>query len=89
MLQLVPSLLILDKIVVNKYLPAPPLCVCIAAPHALDSGDFPHLNVFQDEHPESLLSMDVPEPPVSLQGQPAVDYLSSMKKTVRGWCVHV
>ena len=51
----------------------------------LDSGDFPHLNVFQDEHPESLLSMDVPEPPMALQGQAAVDYLVLMKRTVRGW----
>jgi hypothetical protein len=63
MLQLVPSLLILDKIVVH-------------------SGDFNCLNVFQDEHPESLLAIDVPEPPMALQGQPAMDYLTGLKKTV-------
>jgi hypothetical protein len=63
MLQLLPSLLILDKIVVNN-------------------GDFPHLNVFQDEHPESLLTMDVPEPPIALHGHPAAAYLLLMKKTI-------
>jgi hypothetical protein len=29
-----------------------------------------------------MLSMDVPEPPLALHGQPAADYLSHMKKTV-------
>ncbi len=67
MLHLVPSLLVLDKIVVN-------------------SGDFPHLNVFQDEHPEQLLTVDAPEPPMALQGQHAVEYLSVLKSTVyRSW----
>lgn len=67
LLSLVPSLLILDKIVVN-------------------SGDFAFLNVFQDEHPESLLTIDVPEPPMALQGQPALDYLTLLKKsTYASW----
>ncbi len=60
---LVPTLLILDKIVVSN-------------------ADFPFLNVFQDEHPEAMLTMDVPEPPLALHGQPAADYLAHMKKTV-------
>ncbi len=63
MLMLVPSLLVLDKIVVS-------------------SSDFPFLNVFQDEHPEAMMTMVVPEPPLALQGQVAADYLLLMKKTV-------
>jgi hypothetical protein len=83
MLQLLPTLLVLDKIVVN-------------------SSDFSHLNVFEDEHPESLRTVDVritlpalalcalyvtlpaqlPQPPVVLQGAPAEHYMQCLKKTV-------